>query len=73
MLTGEIVLLGDGGPQLSSGAVTLLLGLVVVGGALAVVNAKNSHRRKGGFRGLGNAMIQLWGGGKRRRRRSRRH
>lgn len=78
MLTGEIVLLGDGDSgQLSKGAIGMLLVGAGVLGVIGYIGSKNSHRasqprpwaKKGVFRGLGRAAITLFGAGKRRRRR----
>lgn len=77
MLTGEIVLLGDGDGEASKTALGVLLVVALGIGAFGYATSKLSHRRsdarpwakKGVFRGLGRAAIQLWGHGRRRRRR----
>jgi hypothetical protein len=81
MMTGEIVLMGPslGVEDSSKTALGILLIAALGIGAFGVATARLSHRapghsarpwaKKGVFRGLGRAAIQLWGGKRSRRRR----
>lgn len=83
MQTSEVVLWGVGEDSPSGTALGVLAILALGIGGFAYATSRLSHRRpgassdrpwakKGVFRGLGRAAIQLWGLGRSSRRRRRR-